>query len=110
MSPVVLLCLLLSGCKADNAPASSVLKQLQAHPLLPNSSQLVSEAGDVAATLNDPTSLVTLFAPTNAAFAELTSAQLKRLQADKHEGSLHHVLFGDILSTALKPTPQHAGG
>jgi uncharacterized surface protein with fasciclin (FAS1) repeats len=106
MSPVVVLCILLSGCSAtDSAPSvKTVLQQLQANPLLSNFSQLVNAAGDIAAKLNDPTSLVTLFAPTNNAFAALTSEQLNKLYANKSNACLHHALFGDILTTALKPT------
>jgi uncharacterized surface protein with fasciclin (FAS1) repeats len=96
--------LFLGGCRADDAPAPTVLSQLIAHPQLSNFSQLVLSAGDVAATLNDPTTLVTLFAPTNAAIDKLTGAEWQRLQADKHNGCLHHTLFGDILTTVLKPT------
>jgi uncharacterized surface protein with fasciclin (FAS1) repeats len=106
VSPVVVLCILLSGCSAtDSAPSvKTVLQQLQANPLLSNFSQLVNAAGDIAAKLNDPTSLVTLFAPTNNAFAALTSEQLNKLYANKSNACLHHALFGDILTTALKPT------
>jgi hypothetical protein len=50
------------------------------------------------------TALVTLFAPTNAAMDKLTGAEWLRLQADKHNGCLHHTVDGDILTTALKPT------
>jgi hypothetical protein len=37
---------------------------------------------------------------------ELTEAEWQRLQADKHNGCLHHTLYGDILTTVLKPTQQ----
>jgi uncharacterized surface protein with fasciclin (FAS1) repeats len=84
--------------------AATVLGQLRSHPQLSNFSHLVLSAGDVSATLNDSATLITLFAPTNAAFAKLTADEWNRLQSDKHSACLHHALFGDILSTALKPT------
>jgi hypothetical protein len=64
------LVLFLGGCGADGAPAPTVLGQLIAQPqrsLTPPSSSslpVTASAGD-AATLNDPTTLATLFAPTN---------------------------------------------
>jgi hypothetical protein len=99
-----MLVLFLVGCRSAVSPAPTVLGQLKAHPLLSNFTQLVLSAGDVAATLNDPTTLVTLFAPTNAAIDKLTAAEWQRLQADKHNGCLHHTIYGDILTTVLKPT------
>jgi uncharacterized surface protein with fasciclin (FAS1) repeats len=101
---VGVLFLVLESCFADVATVPTVLGQLTAHPQLSNFTQLVLAAGDVASTLNDPTTLVTLFAPTNAAMDKLTVAEWQRLQADKHNGCLHHTAYGDILTTALKPT------
>ena len=83
---VLFLFLFLGDCRADGAPVPTVLGQLMAHPQLSNFTQLVLSAGDVAATLNDPTTLVTLFAPTNAAMDKLTRAEWQRLQANKHNG------------------------
>jgi uncharacterized surface protein with fasciclin (FAS1) repeats len=82
-------------------PKPNVMQQLAAQATLSNFTKLVQAAG-IAKKFTNPTSLVTVFAPTNAAVAKLTSAQFKLL--DTAAGLLHHVAYGDILTTALKPT------
>jgi hypothetical protein len=79
------------------------MQQLAAQATLSNFTKLVQAAG-IAKKFTDPTSLVTVFAPTNAAIAKLTSAQFKLL--DTAAGLLHHAVYGDILTTALKPTQE----
>ena len=79
----------------------NVLQQLAAQATLSNFTELINTAG-IAAKFTDLTSLVTVFAPTNAAVAKLTSAQLKVFNT--HKGLLHHAVYGNILTTSLKPT------
>ena len=83
---------------ASTAPPS-LLQLLHAHPQLSNFSAIVAAAG-VANKFDDPTSLLTLFAPTDAAFINITGAQLSQLKTT--DDSLHHACFGDILTTALR--------
>jgi hypothetical protein len=81
----------------------TVLEKLRANANLTNFSQLVN-AANLPSIFDDPNTLVTLFAPTNDAFAKLNSSTWKRIQADKRQACLQHAAFGDILTTALKPT------
>jgi uncharacterized surface protein with fasciclin (FAS1) repeats len=80
----------------------TVLEKLRANADL--TKQIVVNAANLPSVFDDPSTLVTLFAPTNRAFAKLNSSEWKRLQVDKRQACLNHAAFGEILTTALRPT------
>ena len=66
------------------------------------------DATGTAAKFDEPSTLVTMFAPDDDAFARLGPSQLQHWldPSNKRETStlvLFHAAYGDILTTALKP-------
>ena len=92
-------------------PSSSVnlWDFVQRYALLTNLTTLCALSDQCASLLKSGSQLTTLFAPTDSAFAELPVDKRAELW-EKNNTELRdafllgHFVFGDILSTALKPS------
>jgi uncharacterized surface protein with fasciclin (FAS1) repeats len=95
---------------SNEAYQTTLLERLDGNPLLSNMSALF-RIGQKNGLLNDTSALTTIFAPRNSAFAALTPVEMKKLfhpakLADLQSVLMYHCAFGDILTTALKPSQE----
>jgi uncharacterized surface protein with fasciclin (FAS1) repeats len=106
-SVVVVVVALLASCESI-AKQTSLLELLQTNTELQNMSSLCKLSAKCSTTTNS-SSLTTMFAPLDSAFAELPASTLQKLWAPSNQQQrdsfiLTHLVFGDILSTVLKPS------
>jgi uncharacterized surface protein with fasciclin (FAS1) repeats len=88
--------------------ATTVWTMVESSPQLHSLTHLITLA-KLIPTFNSSDKLVTLFAPDDEAFADLGPARMKHLVDPANKAELKsllllHTAFGDILSTALKPS------
>ena len=101
----------------DMATATSIAGTAMSNPDFNTLSTLVTQAG-LGAALKDPTAILTVFAPTDAAFAKLPKATVAALLKDKKKLQavlLYHVLgtkvgAADIKGLGGKATPKTLNG